>query len=636
MSAVLPSLRCVLFERRRVPFHRAPGWVVVLFVLLPLCSQAQTFTAEAAVEKLQVYVGEPFVFQVQVKGNDSPEEPNLTGLNGFSVERLGGQQNSSQSVTIVNGRMNRNVSKGYVFNYRLTPQKAGALTIPALSVTADGKAVRTRPVTIRVQTPSETEDFKLRVTLSESRAYIGQPVTMTVTWYIGGNVRDFAFNVPVMKDDRFDVIAFDPAVPTTQNSNYLRIALGNQQAIGKKGTGDLNGRSYTTVRFQKVLIPKQAGSISLPQATVSCQATGMRSRRRSLLDEFFSDPVGLGRAGTQTVVAPSNPLSLEVKSVPTAGRPAHFSGLVGRYAIEAEAAPTDMNVGDPVTFTLRVSGPTYLANVALPSLQQQTSLARDFRIPQDRAPGVVRGGAKVFTQTIRATHPGVTQIPPVEFSYFNPDSGAYETAETDPIPITVKGTRIITARDAEGVETGGIIQTGIETQEGGIGANYEAFDALETQAQGIGAWLRSPLWAAFILLPPLTYFGLLTFVFKRNRQSDPILRKAQRAQRDLAKTLKELPQSASAGDQQDAALLDALRRYLGDRLALPAGALTFDDVRKELESRDVSGEVVEELKVVFERCEAGRYAGGELAGQDLAGTSERMLEAAGKLERELS
>ncbi len=635
MSAVLPSLRCATAPSRRPHSYGVLGSVAALLMLLPLCSQAQTFTAEAAVEKLEVYVGEPFVFQVQVKGTDSPEEPELTGLSGFSVERLGGQQNSSQSVTIVNGRMNRNVSKGYVFNYRLTPQKAGAVTIPALSVTAAGKTARTRPVTIRVQTPSETEDFKLRVSLSESRAYVGQPVTMTVTWYIGGNVRDFAFNVPVLKDDRFDVISFDPAVPSNQNSNYLRIPLGDQQAIGKKGTGDLNGRTYTTVRFQKVLIPKQAGSISLPQATVSCQATGMRSRRRSLLDEFFSDPVGLGRSGTQTVVAPANPVSLEVKTVPAAGRPAHFSGLVGRYAIEAEAAPTDMNVGDPVTLTLRVSGPSYLAKVELPPLQQQTSLARDFRIPQDRAPGVVRGRAKVFTQTIRATHPGVTQIPPVELSYFNPDSGSYETAETEPIPITVKGTKIITARDAEGFETGGVIQTELETQEGGIGANYEGFDALESQAQGIAAWLRSPLWTAFIFLPPLTYFGLLAFVFTRRRQTDPTLRRAQRAHRDLAKTLKDLPETAP-GDQQDAALLDALRRYLGDRLGLSAGALTFDDVRKELEKREVDEEVIDELRTVFERCEAGRYAGGELAGQDPAGTSARMLEAAGKLEGELS
>ena len=627
MNSIAPGGHALLYGIR--------GLAVLLLALLPAYLQAQTFTAEAAVEKLQVYVGEPFVFQIQVQGTETPEEPTLSGLSGFNVQQLGGQQNSSQSVTIVNGRMNRTVSKGYVFNYRLTPQQAGALTIPAIAVTAEGKTVRTRPVTVRVQEPSENEDFKLRVSLSETEAYVGQPVTMTVTWYIGGNVRDFAFNLPVLGDDRFDVIALDPAVPP-QSKDYLRLALGDQQAIAKKDTGELNGRSYTTVRFQKVLIPKQAGSIALPQATVSCQATGLRARRRSLLDEFFSDPIGMGSSGAETIVAPANPVSLKVNNLPAAGRPAQFNGLIGRYSIKAEAAPTDMNVGDPITLSLRVSGPSYLANVELPPLQEQASLARDFRIPQDRAPGAVQGGAKVFTQTLRATHPGVTQIPPIELSYFNPDSRAYETATTNPIPITVKGAKIITARDAEGVETGGVIQTEIETQQGGIGANYEGFDALQSQTQGMAAWLRSPLWSAFIFLPPLTYFGLLAFLFTQRRQRDPAIRKAQRAHRDLRKTLDELPKTASSGDQQDAALLDALRRYFGDRLGLPPGALTYADVRKELENRNVGGEVLHDLKAVFERCEAGRYAGGELAGQDLAGTSRRIIEVAEKLEQELS
>jgi len=597
---------------------------------------SQTFTAEAAVEKLDVYVGESFIYQIQVQGTDKVDEPKLTGLKGFTIEELGGQQNSSQSVTIVNGRMNRTVRKGYVFSFRLTPRNAGALTIPAFPVTGGGKTIHTRPVTIRVRAPSETSEFKLRVSLSEKQAYVGQPVTMTVTWYIGQNVTNFSFNVPVLNDDRFDVVSLDPAGTPSRTNNYLRIALGADQAIAKKGSSDLGGRSYTTLQFQKVLIPKKAGAISLPQATVTCQTRGVRRRQRSLLDDFFSDPMGIGPSDSQTVIAPSNAVSLSVKNLPVSGRPASFTGLVGRYSIAAQAAPTEMNVGDPITLTLRVAGPTYLANVKLPPLEQQTSLARDFRIPQDRAPGSVENRAKVFTQTIRATHSGVTRIPPIQFSYFNPDTDSYETAETKSIPITVKGTKIITARDAEGFDTGGVIQTELETQEGGIAHNHEGFDALATQGVGLGAWLRSPLSAAFVVLPPLVYFSLLAFVLKQRRQTDPVLRKAQQAHRDLTKTLQKLPASTTTGDQQDAALLDALRRYLGDRLALPAGSLTFADVDKELEIRNVTGAVVDEIKAVFERCEAGRYAGGELAGQDLAGTSARMQKVADKLEKELT
>ena len=345
-----------------------------------------------------------------------PRSRRSPGSDDFKIQEMGGQQNSSQSVTIVNGRMNRVSSKAYVYSYRLTAKRAGALTIPAITVKAEGQELRTRPVTIRAQTPSETEDFKLRVSLSANKAYVGQPVTMTVIWYVGTDVGEFNFNVPVLEDDRFDIASLDPAVDPNRRNDFIRIPLGDDQAIGVRGQGDLGGRTFTTLRFQKVLIPKKTGRISFPQATVSCQTRG--SRRG--LNDIFGDPFGMGRrTASQKVVVPSNAaLTCKSTNCPRSGGLRNFSGLVGRYSIEAEATPTEMNVGDPITLTLRVSGPRYLGRTQLPSLDEQPALVRDFRIPQDRAAGTVEGRSKVFTQTIRATHNGVTQIPPIELAYF--------------------------------------------------------------------------------------------------------------------------------------------------------------------------------------------------------------------------
>lgn len=618
---------------------RAPLWAwwsavaaALLLMALPAESVAQELRAEVGVEKLQVYVGEPFVFQVQVKGSESPEKPSLAGLDGFRIEEMGGQQNSSQSVTIVNGRMNRVSSKAYVYSYRLTAKHAGALTIPAITVKAEGKELKTRPVTIRAQTPSETEDFKLRVVLSESKAYVGQPVTMTVTWFVGTDVGEFNFNVPVLEDARFDVASLDPAVDPNRQGDFIRIALGDDQAVGVRGQGDLGGRTFTTLRFQKVLIPKQAGRIDFPQATVSCQARG--SRRG--LNDIFGDPFGLGRRGSpQKVVVPSNGASLQVNELPAAGRPANFSGLVGRYSIEAEAAPTELNVGDPITLTLRVAGPRYLAKTELPSLENQTALVRDFRIPQDRASGTVKGRSKEFTQTIRATHSGVKQIPPIELAYFNPDIEAYETAMTEAIPVTVEGTNIITARDAEGSSAGGVVQNELESLEGGIAHNYENVDALDNQVHGLAAWLRSPMWTAFLVLPPLGYFVLLGYVLWQRRQTDPVLRKARRAYHVFSAALDDLSDMDAGADEQDAALLLVLRQYLGDRLGLPAGSLTFSAVRENLTKREIDDELIDALDGLFTRCEAGRYAPGSLAGQDMEATITRMRDAADSLEEVL-
>jgi hypothetical protein len=92
----------------------------LLTLCLPLAAQETALTAQALVERQQVFAGEPFLYQIRVDGSESPDKPSLAGLADFDVQELGGQQNSSQSVTIVNGRMNRVVRKGYVFNFRLT------------------------------------------------------------------------------------------------------------------------------------------------------------------------------------------------------------------------------------------------------------------------------------------------------------------------------------------------------------------------------------------------------------------------------------------------------------------------------------------------------------------------------------
>ena len=601
-------------------------------------ANAQQFNVQAAIEKNQVFVGESFVFQIQIEGSDSPDKPDVSGIADFTVQELGGQQNSSQSMTIINGQVNQVVKRGYIFSYRLTPKREGRLTIPSISVSADGKSMATRPIMIQATPPTETEDFKLRMSLSERKAYVGQPVTLTTTWYVGKDVREFSFNVPALDDGRFKVVGSDPAVDPNRRDRYIRIPLGDSQIIGEKGQGSLDGKDYLTVRFKRTLIPQQAGNIALPKAVVTCQALKgySRNRRRGSFDDFFgSDYFGMGRRAVyETVLVPSNRPVLQVLELPATGRPAGFSGLVGKYKIAAEATPSDMNVGDPITLTVKISGPPYLGNVQLPPLATQNRLNRDFKIPQERASGTVKRGAKVFTQTIRARHSEIERIPPIEFSYFDPESGRYQRAETEAIPISVASAKIVTARDAEGLAIGGSVQTELESLEGGIAANYEDFDALERQAYGPAAWLSSPGWVSLIFLPPLTYGGLLAFVvFGRRRDSDPALRLARQAFRALSKDLKaagKIPAENAAG--QDAALLQALRHYLGNRLGLSPGALTFADVEQRLAAREVDPELIKTLNNLFGRCEAGRYAGGALGGQTGTETANQVRQAAEKLE----
>jgi len=613
-----------------------------ILIFIPFFSKgavAEPLRAVAAVERSSVFVGESFVFQIQVSGSENPERPDLSNISGFNVEFKGGRQNSSRSVTIINGRVTQNVRQGYFFSYQLTPRGTGRLTIPSITVRAGGKIARTRPVAIHVQKPVETDDFKLRLHLSKQNCYVGEPVTLTFTWYLGKDVRGFKFNLPLLENDSFHFV--DPKIDTRSGKQYYRIPLGGGQVIGEKGRGRLGGREYATISFKKVLIPTQPENVTIEPATVVCQALAGYQRRRSPFgDDFFSDFFkddffGRGRRGVyRKVIVPSNSLSLRVSGLPTEGRPKNFAGHVGEYRIEATATPTDVSIGDPITLKIILSGPDYLEHINLPPLAKQQALIRNFKIPEERAEGETLETSKVFTQTIRALRVDVTKIPPIELSYFDTGTGKYQVARTGPIPLTVNPARIVTALDAEGASAPVSKKKGVETWTRGIAYNYEDMSVIEKQRFGPVSWLKSPQWLCLIGIPPFLYFILFAGnIIIRRRSADPLASRARKAYGKMAGTLKKARRADSAQKSCEI-ILDAFRNYLGDKLRISSGAITFGDVGNILLEKGVAPEILDDLKLLFEQCEAGRYAGTS-GPSDPAALVERSLSLARNLEKKL-
>ncbi len=589
-------------------------WALSAAAPLP-AQQQQPLQARAAIESPRVYVGQGFILQIQVQGADEPEAVDIGALErDFIVQEAGGGANNSTSLTVVNGRMSQIVRRGYTFNYRLAARRQGTLTIPPLTVRHEGRSARTQPLEIFVQPPQENDDFKLRLTLSDRTAYVGQPITLKTTWYVGREVNDYSFTMPLLDDRRFEIIDPNVKAPGANQRKRLEIRLGDRRATVRQGNGELNGRNYLTLQFEKILIPRAAGDLGLAPSTVTFRTLKGYRRRRGLLDDFFSDGFfsgsGFGQQAVyETLAVPSNKPLLKVLDLPDEARPATFSGLIGAYSIEADARPTEVNVGDPITLNLKIGSKGYLGGVRLPPLSEQYALARDFKIPEEMAGGEIRGSAKYFTQTIRAKHSAITAIPPIELSYFDPQTGRYHTAKTEPIGLSVKGARIVTAQDAEGIGGAGIRQTPIESSEQGIAHNYVDADSLVSQSASLAERLVSPFWLGAMLLPPLVFFGFAGARLLQGRES-PVERLARKAY------ARWLAAAAAASGERPDAILAAMREYLGARLNLAPGALTYRDVQERLAQTGVDGDALGRLKAVFERCEAGRYAGAAFGAPD--------------------
>lgn len=596
-------------------------------------SAAQDVTVRVEVETRDVYAGESFLMQIVVDGADDAEPPDLAGIDGFAVEYLGASNNSSQSISFVNGRMQRTVHKGLVFTWRLTPTRTGRLIVPAFDVKAGGGSFQTRAVSISAREPEETNDFKLRVRLSRESCFVGEPVVLTVTWFLRRDVQDFRFTAPLLESDDFRFA--DPEVAIDPNRRYFRIPLGGDEVIAEKGKGMLDGESWATLTFSKAIIPLRSGLFRLPPLIVQCEAGTGFSGRGDLFDRFFNDDFfRTSRTRPKKYVVPSNELVLEVKALPAAGRPPGFAGHVGVYRISASASPTEVSVGDPITLTITLEGPDYLGGVELPPLAGQPGFEERFRIPDERADGRIEGKKKVFTQTIRALRDDVTEIPPVGLVYFDTAEERYETAASEPIPITVKPTRVVTAADAEGI-AGAPSAAPIERWKEGIAYNYEGPATTEPQSAGIGAILSRPAWLALLALPPVVWALLFSgLVFTRRRRLDSGGRRARGALKRLRGRLASI--SGDSSQREICALaLDALREYVGDRLRRSGATLTAADIERLLSERGVGTETIREVSSVIDACEMGSYANG-LAGTESGGNVvERVAEAAARLEREL-
>ena len=596
--------------------------------------EAEPLTAHAAVERTEVYEGESFTFRIWIEGSDSPETPDLSELEQvFEVESLGGQQNSSSSVTIINGKFSQTVERKYVFSYRLTATRTGAYSISPIQITADGRTAVTEPLSIRVTAPQETEDFKLRIEPSKKTVYVGEPFVLNVKWYIGKNVDDFRFNLPILDDERFTVVLKEPDLQNVNQENAVVVPLGSGKAIAEKAHEKFEGKEFLTVSFDLIVIPKEPGEMEPPKSTVMLRAL-VGYRKPGGYSRFFD----MKRGEYRKFVIPSNPLSLKVLELPSEGGPETFTGAIGRFRLEASAEPTDVNVGDPITFTLKLSGSPYIDHLRLPPFAGLKSFTEDFKIPEEMAPGKTEDDVKVFTQTVRAKRADVQSIPAFEFPYFDPEEGEYKTARSQPIPLHVNPTKVVTAADAEGRAPDEAETSDLHIRTEGITHNYEDLSVLEDHRSGPSAWLKSPAWIALIAAPPLLYLGLFAATaVMRGRREDPGAKRSRTALKNLNDNLGRIQKKSSADSETFyAEVRNELMEYLGAKLSTSSAALTSQEIRELLSGRNIAGALIDELKEITEICDAGRFGGGALGEGRPSELVERVKAVCANLERSLT
>ncbi len=393
--------------------------LIMLCGLLPapqLNAQAQATAPAVSVEgKLlgrRVAVGQAGTFIIHVANGRPDDVPAEIKADGLTV-RL---QSEDRQGRITNGVTEVN----YYYYYAVIGNDAGAFTIPAVTVKVRGIDHTTQPVELAIYQPRDddlslnaSKPYFLKLNLLQTEIYEHQMVPIEISVYSRGRGTLREVSQPKLGDSEFVIKPF-PRAQTTE-------------------TIDIDGFEYTRAKIASSAFALRPGDHKLGPVEIDSRIEQSTSSRTRGLRAFFST--------TEAVSMASNVIDVKVKPLPEQGKPADFTDTVGSFEITATASPTDVKTGDPISVDVVINGVGNFDNVPVPTFQSgdaklwRTYEARRNQDPTQTSDGVTSGRV-TFTQIV-IPQGQVTELPSFTMSYFDPQTGQYQTLRSAPIPITV-------------------------------------------------------------------------------------------------------------------------------------------------------------------------------------------------------
>ena len=185
------------------------------------------------------------------------------------------------------------------------------------------------------------------------------------------------------------------------------------------------------------------------------------SRNRDpFFDSFFNDPFFNRNFQNVELKVESNPLTINVKPLPSKGKPLGFGGAVGSFKMSSTIDQTELKTNEPLTLKVTVTGKGNLELIeALPLTFPPDFETYDPKVTNNlskNSSGI--SGSRTLEYLIIPRNAGEFQIKPVEFSFFDPARHSYSVLSTPLYNIKVnKGDD-----EPGGVTYSGISQKNIE------------------------------------------------------------------------------------------------------------------------------------------------------------------------------
>ena len=580
---------------------------IVLLVGIALSAYADDVVFRAQAPK-QVVVGRPF--QITYTVNQRSRDLRAPEFTDFDV-LSGPYTSTSSSTSFVNGK--RTSSFEQTYTYMLMAQRAGTFTISPATVKVDGENVQSNGVRIEVlpedQQPQQQSNQSARGNQSSQGAQSAQTSSENIF------VRTIASKTKVHEQEALmityklyfanvDVAQLTNNTKLPEFTGFLKQDL--EQGEIQTELEHYNGRNYqTAVLYRTILYPQHSGDISIdPAKFEAVLRVQTQQRSRSIFDDFFGSYTNV----TKMLTAPG--VTIHVAALP-GGKPAGFSGGVGRFTLTPSISQTELQANDAVTIKLDISGSGNMKLIKTPAIDwpegfepYDPKVTNDFKTT---TAGV--SGTKSIEYLAIPRSAGEYTIPAVKFSYFDIDEKTYKTLSTPEYTILVKrGAGSANDKGEEGVVVNYTQKEDIKQ----LGSDIRYIDTKAPQLSNRRSRIirYNHIWL-FYVVPLIIAIVLLIVLRKQIKEAADINRmRYKRANKVAQKRLKAAAAALKANDKNTfyAAIESAAWTYLSDRLSIPTAELNKDNIAAILAQKGVAESLIAEVKNVLSTAEFARYA----------------------------
>lgn len=272
----------------------------------------------------------------------------------------------------------------------------------------------------------------LKMSVNKTSVYVGEPIVATCKLY-----------------SRLESESKVEERPSFSGFSVFEMVQPEQGNVSQEMLG---GRPFNAYLIRKSqLYPLRSGDLSIEPVildnTVTFYREGKSNRGQapsgSIFDQMMRDFWGEGQeAGVpekHQLNLSTDSLVIHVKPLPEAGKPADFSGAVGQFTLQSSLTGISLKTNETDTLVLVVSGKGNLPMVNAPALHLPEGLESYDPSAKEELNQTVSPiqGRKTFQYVFTAAKRGDYTLPPIVFSYFDPQTATYKTDSTAPMLLRV-------------------------------------------------------------------------------------------------------------------------------------------------------------------------------------------------------